>query len=151
MVKLYLLCGVQGSGKSTFAANHHQDLRAEIVSTDQIRKEARIDEKEVFPRAYEMVSSFLNRGINVIFDATNATVGAREHNLSSVKKLTAVPYETVCVYLKADRETCLERVKQRNLIDGELFLPLEVLERFLSIFEEPSLKEGFEEIRIIEQ
>lgn len=151
MVKLYLLCGVQGSGKSTFAANYHEDLGAEIVSTDQIRKERKIDEKKVFPKAYEMAASFLNRGINVIFDATNATAGARNHNVSSVKELTTVPFETVCVYFKADRETCMERVKKRNMKPGELFLPLEVLERFLSIFEEPSPAEGFQEIRTIEQ
>ena len=40
MEKIYFLCGIQGSGKSTFAKNHYQQYNADVISTDQIRKEA---------------------------------------------------------------------------------------------------------------
>ncbi len=37
MKNIYILCGVQGSGKSTYAKNNKDNLKARIVSTDQIR------------------------------------------------------------------------------------------------------------------
>lgn len=48
MEKIYFLCGIQGSGKSTFAKNHYQQYNANIISSDQIRKENKIEEKDVF-------------------------------------------------------------------------------------------------------
>lgn len=48
MEKIYFLCGIQGSGKSTFAKNHYQQYNANIISSDQIRKENKKKKKMFF-------------------------------------------------------------------------------------------------------
>ena len=52
MAVLYLLCGIQGSGKTTYAKLNKEKLNAEVISTDYIRKNYQpIEEKDVFPTA----------------------------------------------------------------------------------------------------
>ena len=147
MAVLYLLCGIQGSGKTTFARNKKAELKAEIVSTDIIRsKYAPIDEKEVFPRAYKETAEYLSKGINVIFDATNITVGSRSNARNKIRALFDIPFDTICVVVKANVEICKNRVAKRNNMKGELFLPVDVVDNYHSRFEEPTLDEGFSQI-----
>lgn len=147
MQRLYLLCGIQGSGKSTYALNNKEKLNAEVVSTDRIRLDySPIEEKDVFPTAYKLISEKLLNG-NVIFDATNITKCARKNNLDCIFRLIDKKnVEVVCVCFICDKDICKMRVEKRNKLQGEIYLPLEVIDNYSERFELPSLKEGFKEI-----
>lgn len=147
MKKVYLLCGLQGSGKSTYAKTHAEALNSKIVSTDQIRiKYSPIEEDKVFPKAYQLISEHIKEGYNVIFDATNINFEMRKKNLEGILNLVEEKIEFICICLKTDKEICKQRVEKRNTLKGEIFLPLEVIDSFDHLFEEPVLEEGFNEI-----
>ena len=150
MNKLYFLCGVQGSGKTTYARENKDRLNAEIISTDRIRLDyAPIEEKDVFPKAFELIKEKLQEK-NVIFDATNITVEARKDNINNVFKLVNKDeVELICVCLIVDKEICKQRVEKRNQLKGEIYLPLEVIDNYSERFELPTVEEGFKEILFI--
>lgn len=150
MKKLYFLCGVQGSGKTTYARSNKELLNAEIISTDRIRIEyAPIEEHQVFPKAYQLIKENLQHK-NVIFDATNITRDARKENIENIFKLVNKDeIELICICLIVDKEICKTRVSKRNELDGEIYLPLEVIDNYCERFELPSIDEGFKEILMI--
>ena len=114
MEKIYFLCGIQGSGKSTFAKNHYQQYNADIISTDKIRKENKIEEKDVFPTAYKLIVNSINKGNNVIFDATNIDIKSRKMNMDSIKNLLTQDVEFICICLITNKEICKERVEKKK-------------------------------------
>ena len=148
MKKIYFLCGIQGSGKTTYAKNHSDILNAEIVSTDTIRiNYSPIEEKDVFPTAYRLITKHILEGKNVIFDATNINRKVRKENIDNILSvLDQSQIELICICFKIDKEICKKRVEKRNTLKGEIFLPLEVIDNFVERFEEPTLDEGFNEI-----
>ena len=107
MKKFIMLIGPSGSGKSTWADTYiniyHNTV---IVSSDRIRYELYGDEsiqtnpQEVFRIARERTLFWLEKGMNVIFDATNLSLKDRRTTLECLKKFElhriamvfAIPY-----------------------------------------------------------
>ena len=108
---LFVLIGVSGSGKSTFAKAGLP--LAYTVSTDAIRAAMLGDESiqtygaEVFRRAYDSAHMWLKLGYNVIFDATNTTARGRQRLLDNVADIDC---EKIAVYMN----TPLHVAKKRN-------------------------------------
>jgi len=151
MAVLYLLCGIQGSGKTTYAKLNKEKLNAEVISTDYIRKNYQpIEEKDVFPTAYKLTSEYLNKGQNVIFDATNINKEVRNKNITEIKKMVNNEIDIICLFLNTNVEVCKSRVEVRNTKNGEIFIPLDVIENYSQKIEIPSQDEGFKEIIIID-
>ena len=151
MTKLLFLCGVQGSGKSTFARTQKVMMDAEVVATDVIRKKYKdIKEEDVFPTAYKLAADFLNNGKNVIFDATNITKDVRKRNLDAILSLLNCKVETSIVVFRIDPNECKRRVEIRNSLPGEFFIPLEVIDSYYKKFELISDDEGFDNIYYID-
>lgn len=140
--RLTVLCGLQGSGKSTYA----KKLKAEVVSSDAIRKEfPGIKNDTVFQKVYERVNNLLNEGKNVVLDATNITNKSRRQVFQNVK----IPCIKICVIFNTPYNTCLERVRKRNKDIDSHYVPEEVVEKYLYSFQIPFYEEGWNEIRLI--
>ena len=76
---LVCLCGLQGSGKSTYANELVSSLHIKIVSSDAIRKEFPSAKNDtVFQIVYKRINEYLKQGFNVCLDATNTTIKARK-------------------------------------------------------------------------
>lgn len=84
MANLYILAGVAGVGKTTWAHENYTELDAKIVSRDYIRFEYMANdpdflpsmdyfkyEKDVIRDFYKQINDNLNDGIHVIADATH--------------------------------------------------------------------------------
>lgn len=82
MPKLFILAGLPGSGKSTWAKNYY-DLKARIVSSDDIRRrqfgsltsantaeDQQANNKWVFAEFHSQIELALVHGMDVIADAT---------------------------------------------------------------------------------
>jgi predicted kinase len=86
MPKLYVMCGISGSGKSTYAKSIQSSVqkRPIIVSTDELRAmlcgnaSDQTDPELIFNTAYSMIQTLLERDYDVIFDAMNLTARARK-------------------------------------------------------------------------
>lgn len=137
MNKIYTLVGIPASGKSTFAQTHKD---CEIISTDSIRKEILGSEENqekgylIFKIAYKRVQEALDKGLDIIFDATNVTTKTRK----DILKFNA--YHIAVVF-----DTPLDICKQRNLT-RDRHVPEEVIDRMFTKFTCPTLDEGFDEI-----
>lgn len=84
MANLYILAGVAGVGKTTWAHEHNTDFNAKVISRDNIRFaymkndpdfNSSMDyfkyEKDVIRDFYTQINDNLSNGTNVIADATH--------------------------------------------------------------------------------
>ena len=149
--KLFMLIGLPGSGKSTFARNRvkfYDDCnktRLEIVSSDDIREElygtrsCQEDPARVFEIAHERIINSLEQGWDVIFDATNIT---RKNRASLLKKIPAYT-EKFAQICWAPISTCIERDLKR-----EFSVKADVIWKMAYKFQMPFYDEGFDHICI---
>lgn len=141
---LTILCGLPGSGKSTYAANKGD---ATVVSTDELRKfltgryEDVSEDELVFDLARRMVDYYLGKGREVIFDATNVTRSRRREFLELARKHNQ---RARAVWFDVDRTVA----KVRNRLRAKP-VPNYVIDHLAARFQKPQLNEGFDEILIV--
>ena len=128
-MKLFVMIGISGSGKSTYAIKLAKEYNATIVSTDSIRQELfgsednQTNNKLVFTTAFNRIKTLLNNKQNVIFDATNVTNKSRI-NLKKQLALMWENIETIAVIINTPFEIA---VKQNNLRNRKV--PYNVIEK----------------------
>lgn len=134
---LYIMCGIPGAGKSTIA----KQLNGVIVSSDTVRKEMYGAESiqgnpsEVFAKVNELTKKYLKEN-NVIYDATSIKPRDRKRIMKTFPNA-----RHICVYVATPFEECKRRNAERKRV-----VPMQVMERMIQNFVEPTLAEGFEEI-----
>ena len=149
MVVLHLMVGVQGSGKSTYSKKLNQEYGYKIISSDEVRKmHPDWEEVKVFPEVYRLCANELKEGRDVIFDATNITPKVRSKNIGLVRDLYP-DFEVYAYFINTDKEKCKERVKRRNNMKGELYLPIEVIDSYFENLVIPTIDEGIDKVIII--
>lgn len=80
-MKVNIMVGVSGSGKSTYVKNHKEDSDV-VICTDEIRKEIcgninnQSKNKKVFEIAYERLIKAAANSKSIWFDATSTTMKA---------------------------------------------------------------------------
>lgn len=88
-----------------------------------------------------------NVGSVVYFDGTNHTQTIRRMILKYIRNLNS-DCKIVCVRVLCDTSECLERNVNESRIRVNTTIPNELIIRFAKIFEEVTVKEGFDEIII---
>lgn len=136
-VELVLLCGIPGSGKSTWRARH-LDATHVVVSKDHMphgaRKQARQDR--------ELRAAF-GAGRSVVLDNTNLTRADRAAACVIAAEL-GVPCRAVVV--TAPLDVALARNAARA---GRARVPDGVVRQMAARWEPPSLAEGFVEVTVV--
>lgn len=146
---LYVMVGLVGSGKTTYANKLKKEKNCVLLSSDTIRKElfgdenSQIDNTKVFEEMHKRMKEYLNNDINVIYDATNVSRKSRSfirnlgRELRSNVKITAiikaVPY---CKCLDNNRK------RKRNV-------PVEAIRKMYMTWNTPMYYEGFDDIHIV--
>lgn len=137
MATLYVMVGIPGSGKSTFAKAH--TLPDEIyVSRDEIRfnllnndEDYFSHENEVTAEFYHRISEGLKSGHNVWADATHISAASRRKLMNA---LEVKPDECIAVIMRTPYVEC----RKRNLLrQGRAFVPINVLSRMKNNYEDP--------------
>ena len=146
---VHMLIGIQGSGKTTFATKLSQEKNCLVASTDYVRKHIKdVKESEVFETVYKMVADEIKNNRDIIYDATNITPKVRKRFFDEVSKYEVTP-KVIAYYFDTDVMECFKRVKIRNTIEGELYLPEEVVFSYNEKIIKPELTEGFVKINIV--
>jgi predicted kinase len=149
---LYILIGVPGSGKSTYAEELFQksECGVALVSSDQIRKSLYGDEscqdnpKRVFAIAHQATIDQLNKSYDVIFDATNIYAKDRMDLILKVCFEVKKPVRFVAVYFDTPISECIKRQDLR-----ERKVPTKVIEKMGRQIDKPTFQEGFDIIKTI--
>lgn len=141
-MKLHILCGFPGSGKSTVTVH----LSGFVVSTDSIRKFLWQDESVVrhdtlvFQLADKIIDYLLGRGEDVIFDATNLTVKRRRKYIDLAKLHHA---RVTLHWINCPLQTAIERNSKRDRK-----VPLPIIKSLYRSFQKPQREEGFDVIKV---
>ena len=145
MTNLYMMCGVSGSGKSTWAGVYAKVYHAQVFSSDTIRAELFGDENnqkhisQVFDVLHERVRSTLIQGKDCVYDATNLNRKRRIAFLNSLEDIENL--EKTIIICAAPFSECVARDKGRARTVGK-----EVIYRQISQFEMPLYEEGWDTI-----
>lgn len=152
MGKLFLLMGVAGSGKSTWAMNHVSPLER-YVSRDEIRfsmvaenEEYFSKEKKVFKRFATTINNYLHEDYNVYADATHLNKASRNKLLRAI---TEKPDEINIIWVRTPLKDALNQNENRK--GTRSYVPKEVIHRMYNQLESPTFEEGFDTIYIIEK
>lgn len=143
---LYVLCGLPGSGKSTWTEHHKDKLNAIIHSSDAIRAELgdvndQSKNELVFNILHRRTKEDLFNGTNVIYDATNLTFKSRRHILNQFRHIDA---KKVCILFACPWELCLARNYARDRQ-----VPEYAMTRMYKNFQTPTIYEGFDDVQIV--
>ena len=151
MPKCYQLIGVPGSGKSTWVSNQDWTENCVIVSTDEFvedyAKEVGATYSDVFtdymPTAVKLMADKVvwarEAGKDIIWDQTSTTIKSR------ARKFNMLPdYEHIAVVFETP-----SRIELKKRLDSRpgKEIPDVVVEGMIASWEDPSIEEGFKEIR----
>ena len=146
MKRAFILIGIPGSGKSTFAQGiiNSSRGRARLVSLDNCRKIVNGDSSDQsnFPEVLEhfcmRLESLMGVNFDIVVDNTNTRVKDRK-NLCSILKDKG--YEVHAIWLDCSVEQAMSNQSRR-----ERFVPQEVVERMFHRLQQnkPNLEEGYD-------
>ena len=144
---LIMTVGIQGSGKSTWAKKFIAENPDVIyLSTDQIwltlgPMSDRSIAGKVYPILTRRAESALNDGCSVLLDATFVRKAWRKDYIKLGRRFGV---KLIAHVFEADRAILLERINIRTS-NGGLFVPVDVIDKYISMFEMPD-KTEFDEI-----
>lgn len=143
-----LMVGIPGSGKSYEAQKLIEKGWADVViSSDALRRELLDDEtcqtqnEKVFKEYYKRMTDYLKAGKSVVLDATNINIKMRKmafHHIGACKIDGLKIYAYVV-------NTPLDRIIEQNE-KRERVVPIEVINKYLSMYQHPQKYEGFYKI-----
>ena len=151
---LYVLIGIQGSGKSTWAAANANRLNAVVVASDEIRNElveAGFDPTDMGDRVFatleERLAEHLAAGRNVIADATHARRAWRANEVAVGRRFGA---RTVAIWFDLPLAVCLARNARKPGGEhwGDRIIPRAILRDMAERFEPPG-RDEFDVIEIV--
>jgi predicted kinase len=147
---LYVLVGLPGSGKTTYARRALR--RCLRVSLDDLRVmlSGKAFEARLEPLVAEIGSDALEQalvwavsaGLDVVFDATNVTRRLRARSLALAAKHGVRP---VAVWLRCQPADARARNRARKRV-----VPDEAMDRFEASFEPPTVVEGFAQVLVVD-
>lgn len=138
---LIILAGISGSGKSTFA-KLLEEQGWTITCPDRIRaflygdESIQGDGKRVFDRAYRNAICYGISKKDCVFDATNITKKARKNVIEQCRKYFDF---IICYYFTPDLIT-----SQKQNLNRERQVPLEIIYKQYKKWETPTIDEGFD-------
>ena len=136
---LWILCGIPGAGKSTWAKNKIAESGGFYISRDEVRFSLLGDNEDYFAHEVEVFDNFvyqiqeaLNKGGDVYADATHVNWSSRR---KLIERLCLEGVNVGAVLFKTTWSICVERNSQR---EGRARVPDEATRRMDHFLTHPS-------------
>ena len=149
MTTLYVLCGLPGAGKSTWARENAGRLEAVVVCSDDVRRDFEADGRDpwdgdsVFAEVELRAWGLLRADRSVVLDATHFQ---RRYRTYTQHVVSGIDVQRVAVWFVVPLEVCLQRNAGRNsLAFGYRRMPDEFVHALAETFEPPGSDE-FDEV-----
>lgn len=146
--KLFMMVGLPGSGKSTYADYIITDHGKPIIhSSDKLREELYNDinnqdnNSELFQELHKRIKEDLRNKKDVVYDATNIS---KKRRISFLNELKNIPCIRICILIMTPIEDCIEFDLKRKRTVSE-----NVIYRMLKNWNPPYYDEGFDNIILI--
>jgi predicted kinase len=152
MNNLWILAGIPGAGKSTWARTHMDKISDDVkyVSRDEIRfsivkedEEYFSHENEVFNKFIEEIRDGLRNHKDTIADATHLSKASRNKLLNNIG-LSLKNCKINIIVINTPLEIALERNEERK--GTRSYVPRGAIRRMKSQYEIPSIEEGFDKV-----
>lgn len=142
MNTLFVLCGIPGSGKSTFARKYLA-RNMYYVSRDEVRYSIIKDDEQYFSQEKKVFNQFVSEvAMNLasgdtIADATHISKASRRKLISALDR-TGIQYDIIFITFPTDVNQCIERNKLRT---GRAHVPDDAIYRMNKNLEWPTALE----------
>ena len=152
--KVYLMCGLPGSGKSTFI-HKYRELTDAVISRDAVRFSIIKEDEEYFAKEDYVFKTFIkeiNKALKdesverVFIDATHLSPKARAKVIKPMDKNNVA--ELNAIYFDVPINIAIERNNQRT---GRAKVPTNVIINMAKSYSYPILLEGFNHIYSIDE
>ena len=151
--KMYIMCGIPGSGKSTYLKTRFIQPPV-VISRDEIRFKIVKEDEEYFSHEKEVYNEFINQiqtalkfESEIFVDATHLNEGSRTKLLRSLGS-SLRDVEVNIIWMKVPLEVALKQNENRK--GTRAYVPETVIRRMNSQLTPPTKEEGFEHIYIVE-
>lgn len=139
MPRLFIMCGLPASGKSTFVQQFIKNNDIRYVSRDEIRFSMLKEdekyfsrEKEVFCKFASTIAQTLINGFDVIADATHLNRISRDKLIRAIDQYTT-EYTITYIVLETSLETCMKR---NALREGRAHVPDSIMKSMAENWED---------------
>lgn len=132
MKTIYIMMGIQGSGKSTFCQKHLQGISRVNLDTLKTRK-----------NESSMIAECHRSGADYVVDNTNPT---REDRARYIPAARAAGYHVVGYFMQSRLQECIRR---NDLRQGKERIPAAAIAMISNRLEMPSRAEGFDELYFV--
>ena len=135
--KLYMMCGLSGSGKTTFATEYARANHLRYINPDQFYgmyngdECSHYNEFEIWMALFRALHMAEQEGVSVIFDTNALTVVDRTQILNWFPD-----FQHILIYIQADTELCL-----RNNASRRRVVPEHIMKKMIDRFEPPTKDE----------
>lgn len=139
---IYALCGLPGSGKTTYSTLLSEQHNAKLYHYDEFKIDTKATTSEqVHQRLFSLIIEDLCNGCNVVLDDLHLTLEWRTRLLTT---LNGVPCTKVLFVLTTPLDECIRRDTKRPKPLGEY-----VIKHLHRRYQPPSLDEGWDDILFI--
>lgn len=149
MIKIILMCGLPGSGKTFYATKKmERSTNLRYVSRDCIRsnlvnfntEDYFSHENEVFSEFINDIVFFANQGSDVIADATHLNRKSRIKTIKAIKEKLNIKVKFEAIFMDTPIEKCIEN---NNIREGWAKVPENTIKSMATRITKPSFDEGF--------
>lgn len=151
MLRVYIMCGIAFSGKSTLAKEIASSINSEIIAFDKLwveKEKTRSISKDakgwrfIRNEGQKQVDKALKAGRSVVYDDNNVKFEHREELRKVAEKNNA---QAFVIYLNTPLEIVLQREKENRATQKRHEVEPENFQTVLEQLEPPSIKEKYVE------